>query len=224
MTKIVSLRTALLMAGTVLLAGGSSAVAQEGVAVRNILGTMGIINPDRDAIRYRERAPLVLPPKMDLREPLAAERMAVNNPQWPADPDVVSRNRRAAEERRPLTDSEVRRMSENNPRLSVEELRAGRTASSSRDVDYARHSGDKWGVRLSPDELRSKAKPDEDAADEGPSAEPNRKVLTDPPTGMRRSATGKGVKPSFAPKIDQQEYDANPMNWVRRQFSSSDDE
>jgi hypothetical protein len=161
---------------------------------------------------------------MELREPLASERMAVNNPQWPADPDVVARKRRLAEERRPLTDSEIRRMSENNPRLTAEEMRAGRTASASRDVDYARHSGDKWGVRLSPDELRSKAKVDDDAADQGPGYEPSRRALTDPPAGMRRSASGKAVKPTFAPKIDQQEYDANPMNWVRRQFSSSDED
>jgi hypothetical protein len=209
-----------------LLMGGTPARAEEGVAIKNLLGTMGVISPERDPIRYRERAPLVLPPKMNLREPAAADNLAVNNPQWPKDPDVEAKNRRAAEERRPVTLSDTRRMSENNPRLSVDEIRAGRDPSAKSGIDPKLHRGDNARdvLLLSPAEMRSKAKSDDD--DVGlANGEPERRSLSEPPSGMRKSATGGPIRPTnAAPKVDQQERDANPMTWLTRKFSSGDEE
>ena len=84
-----------------LLAAGGAAQAEEGVAFKNLMGTIGIIPAEKDPIRYRERAPLVLPPKAELPAPAAS--YASSNPQWPNDPDVAARRRRADEARSPGT-------------------------------------------------------------------------------------------------------------------------
>ena len=93
------------------------------MAIKNLLGNMGVIPKDKDPIQYRERAPLVLPPKLDLPAPAAAEGFASANPQWPKDPDVAAKKRRIVEQNRPVTESDIRRMSENNPMLSIDEIR-----------------------------------------------------------------------------------------------------
>ena len=209
------------------LAAGS-AQAQEGLAMKSVLGKMGIIPEEKDPIRYRERAPLVLPPKgTDLREPLAPADYA-SNPQWPNDPDVVERRRRDAESRRPATESELYRMSERNPRLSPEEMRTGRTASANaggaRAPGYARGDDARDQLYLSPDQLRAGRKTGEDEDGAAP-AEPRRRTLAEPPSGMRRSASGKRIESVAAdPRVDQQALDANPLTWIKKQFRSSDED
>jgi hypothetical protein len=205
---------------------GAPARAEEGVAIKNLLGNMGIISPERDSIHYRERAPLVLPPKMDLREPSAKGGLAAANPAWPKDPDVEAKNRRAAEERKPVTLSETRRMSENNPRLTVDELRTGRDPSAKSGVDPKLHRGDNARdvLLMSPDELRAKRKNDGDDAKLA-AGEPERRSLAEPPAGMRKSAMGGPIQASTsAPRIDQQQQDASPINWLTRKFSSGDED
>jgi hypothetical protein len=214
-----------LVCGLLALVGASGpAVAEEGVAIKNLLGNMGLVPRERDPIRYRERAPLVIPPKADLPPPAGAETYASANPQWPKDPDVVAKRRRADEERRPVTWSETRRMSDKEARLSPEELRApGRKAKEApREAGWFVGDESRASYMLTPDQLRATARgpnePDPDAV------EPARKVLTDPPSGMRKSAMGGAVKRDFQPRIDQQANDANPLNWIRKQFSSDEDE
>jgi hypothetical protein len=224
MTSTMSARLGLACGLAALAMASVPARAEEGVAIKNFLGNMGLISPERDTIRYRERAPLVLPPKMDLRAPSAGS-LAATNPQWPKDPDVEAKNKRAAEERKPVTYSETRRMSENNPRLSVDELRAGRDPNARAEIDPKGHRGDNARdvLLLSPNELRSKAKPDDDVL-LAAGAEPDRRSLTEPPTGMRKSASGAIRADTSAPRIDQQQQDANPINWLTRKFSSSDED
>ncbi|HEV7872537.1 MAG TPA: hypothetical protein VGO82_00225 [Enterovirga sp.] len=224
MTSTMSARLGLACGLAALAMASVPARAEEGVAIKNFLGNMGLISPERDTIRYRERAPLVLPPKMDLRAPSAGS-LAATNPQWPKDPDVEAKNKRAAEERKPVTYSETRRMSENNPRLSVDELRAGRDPNARAEIDPKGHRGDNARdvLLLSPNELRSKAKPDDDVL-LAAGAEPDRRSLTEPPTGMRKSASGTIRADNSAPRIDQQQQDANPINWLTRKFSSSDED
>ncbi len=217
MTDFRFARLGLFCAATMALAFGSTAHAQEGVAIKNLLGSMGIISPEKDPIRYRERAPLVLPPKMELRAPASGESYA-SNPQWPNDPDVAARNRRAAEQRRPVTESEVRRMSDNNPRLTIDEIRAGRNPNG---PGPGRHKSDRDGVWMSPTELTAGPK---SGNDQVASATPVRRTLTDPPSVMR-APTGAGrAGGDFQGKIDQQEQDANPINWLTRAFRPSEDD
>lgn len=203
---------------------GGAAVAQEGVAVKNLLGNIGLIPKEKDPIRYRERAPLVVPPKAELRPPMA-ESFASTNPQWPNDPDVSARRSRAAEERRPVTWSETRRMSENNPRLTLEELRRGRSARGS-DPNPAPHRGDndRASILMTPDQLRAGRPGAARDAEQAAAGETQRRVLTDPPSAMRRSATGGKVNPDFEPRVDQQTLDANPMTWLTRKFRSEDED
>ena len=202
--------------------GTATARAEEGVAFKNIMGTIGLIPKEKDPIRYRERAPLVLPPKAELRPP--ASSYASSNPQWPNDPDVAEKRRRADEARNPVTWSETRRMSDNNARLSPQELQGGRVSGGQSAVPGS-HRGDNARdvLLLSPDQLRAAPRSDEDDR-KAAVGEPARKTLTDPPTGMRRSASGGTVRADTAPKVDQQQRDATPMNWLTRKFNGEQDD
>lgn len=78
--------------------------------VRNVLTTLGL-RRGTDDIEYRERSPLVVPPRMNLPPPEAA---ATRAPNWPVDPDVKRRknaeNKRRfdeVEDTRPLRPSEL---------------------------------------------------------------------------------------------------------------------
>lgn len=208
----------------VLLGTGSFARAEEGVAIKNLLGNMGLVPRERDPIRYRERAPLVIPPKSELRPPAGADTFASANPQWPNDPDVVAKRRRADEEKRPVTWSETRRMSDKEARLSPDELRApGRTpAGAPREAGWFKGDNSRDSYLLTPDQLRTVTADEKEG--EAAGTEPSRKVLTDPPTGMRKAAMGGTVKRDYQPRIDQQAVDANPLNWIRKQFSGDEDE
>jgi hypothetical protein len=227
MTRFASARIGLACGVAALTFGaGNGARAEEGVAFKNLMANMGILSPERDPIRYRERAPLVLPPKAQLPEPMTGG-LAASNPAWPKDPDVETKKRRAAEERTPVTYSETRRMSENNPRLTVEEMRGGRNPSAANAPDPKLHRGDsaRDQLYLTPDQLRSTAKRSDDDDAKLAAGEPQRRTLTEPPSGMRKSATGGRIAASnAAPHIDQQQADANPINWLTRKFQSSDDE
>lgn len=198
--------------------------AEEGVAMKSLLANMGIVAPERDPIRYRERAPLVLPPKLELRDPTSPDRMVINDPRWPKDADVEVKRRRAEEERKPVTYSEIRRMSDRNPRLTNEELRTGRSGGPDAQRDPRLNRGDNARdvLLLSPDELRGKAKAD-DVATLG--VEPERRSLTEPPPGMRKPAnSGRITTSSAAPRVDQQAADASPMAWLTRKFRGGEDD
>jgi hypothetical protein len=70
----------------------------KGNSLMDVLDFVGLgEKKDDDVIFYRERAPLVLPPKTELRQPAppAQERTA----NWPKDPEVVRAQKRAAENR-----------------------------------------------------------------------------------------------------------------------------
>ena len=202
------------------LAAVAPAQAEEGVAIKNLLGQVGLIPREKDPIHYRERAPLVIPPKAALPLPTPSERYASSNPDWPTDPDVAAKRRRADEERRPVTWSETRRMSENNPMLSAAEMQKGRIANAPQ-MTAGGHRGDNARDVLlaNPDGARQ-------AEVETPivNGEPVRKDLTDPPTGMRRIASRGKAAVDYQPRIDQQQADANPINWLTRKFKGGDDD
>ncbi len=78
--------------------------------INNVLNGLGLRSGAGD-IDYRERSPLVLPPKINLPPPQA--NAAAGTPGWPVDPDVKRRkeesNRRRdeVEESRPLRPNEL---------------------------------------------------------------------------------------------------------------------
>jgi hypothetical protein len=55
--------------------------------ISNLMSGIGATNMDNKGIDYRERSPLVIPPKIDLPPPGSAAT-EIRDPNWPKDPDV----------------------------------------------------------------------------------------------------------------------------------------
>jgi hypothetical protein len=200
------------LAGAVLAAAGAR--AEEGVLMKSLLGTIGIIPEDRDAIDYRERAPLVLPPRMDLREPSRADGAQARNAQWPNDPEMVARKREEAEARVPVTESQARRMNDRE-RLSPEEMQGGRRQTSSYSQPQPAKGEGKDSYWIRPDILRSQGRSGGDDTSVLADGEPNRTRLAQPPSGMRKPAPGAPVKADSEPVVREDE--ADPRAFQRQQ-------
>jgi hypothetical protein len=197
-------------AGALVLAAASGASAQEeGVAMKSILGSMGIIPKDRPNIEYRERAPLVLPPKMELRAP--ADRAAVESraANWPKDPDVIAARKEAAEARTPWTSTELYKNSEGK-RLSIEEMRAGRRPGANAPADPATQGNRADKSRMEPDELRSYTQ-----AAPKLSGNLERRTLSDPPQALLNAASNAPLKASQDP-VRMEDPDS-PGAFIRQQ-------
>lgn len=169
------------------------AAAQDGSFFNSILGAIGVIEPEREEIEIRERPPLVVPPQLNLRTPKDPERLA-QDPNWPRDPDVADRKRRAADARVPVTETE-RRRTQQDPRLNYQQLRAVRGAPGQQAANTPRGSvGDDNREELywRPMEEGRRAastfqsRPQAQALAHG--QEPARQALTDPPAGLRMPA------------------------------------
>lgn len=178
-----------------LLVASSGASAQEGEVVKSILGSIGIIPKEKPPIVYNERAPLVLPPKMELRPPAPGGGVEARNGNWPNDPDVAAARKAAADARTPYTSTELYKNSEGK-RLSIEEMRAGRNPN-----NYVSVPGPVGGQAdksiMTPDELRAFS-PKEEAKLEGDGLE--RRYLSDPPAGLLKAAGGAPLKASADPQ------------------------
>ncbi len=152
------------------------------------------ISEEKPEIEYRERAPLVVPPKTEL--PAPRERAAAANPNWPKDPDVTARKAKEAEANKP------RVMRQDAERLSVDEMRAGRKAGAGvPGTPSTEPGGSAYAASINaspwihPDELRAieKRATAATAASAAAGAEPDRRYLTDPPKGYRKPAPGAPV-------------------------------
>jgi hypothetical protein len=60
--------------------------------IESIMAGIGGTNMDNRGIDYRERSPLVVPPKLDLPPPETA-KTDIKDPNWPKDPDEVRRKK-----------------------------------------------------------------------------------------------------------------------------------
>src|SRR5947209_8434472 len=58
--------------------------------IEGIMAGIGGTNMENKGIDYRERSPLVVPPKLNLPPPQAA-KAEINQPNWPKDPDAQRR-------------------------------------------------------------------------------------------------------------------------------------
>ncbi len=183
--------------------------AEEGELIKNFLGSIGVIPGEREPIEYRERPPLVLPPRMELREPLTPGSVQARNPQWPTDPDVASRRRTETEAQLPAGTDEQSRITRGNGRLSSEEVRAGRKAGAQLPDQPVTRNDRSW---VNPDVLRAQhqARRTDTAASEGV-----RRSLTDPPSSYRQSATGKPIEKSFEAPV--RDNPADPKTLIREQ-------
>ena len=159
----------------------------------------------------RDRAPLVLPPKMMLRQPLPAG--AQRPASWPIDPDLV-RRRKEAEDDKIITTLDSNRF--RGQPLSKQDLLAGRGAtapvqepvpiqclgSRSRDCQWVR-----------PDVLRSQGIKTVEAPVLALGSEPQRKYLVQPPAGYRKVT--KDVKITQSAPVEKEDA-SNPLSFFKK--------
>lgn len=155
------------------------AKAQEGGMFTALFDSLGWGTP-KPEIDYRERAPLVVPPKRELVSP--QERAASRNTQWPNDPDVERRKRELNEARLPVPTYQER------PELPAREMQAGRKAGAGvgHTAQGILNDNHRDLMIIHPDVLRSTGIKKDEVLAVG--EEPPRRYLTDPPTGYRRAS------------------------------------
>ncbi len=196
-----------------LLVAATGAYAEEGEAVKSILGSIGIIPKEKPPIVYNERAPLVLPPKMDLPAPMPGGGAEARNGNWPNDPDVAARRRAAAEARTPYTNTEAYKIQEGR-RLSIDEIRAGRNPNNYTKQVPTKVDRQADISRMSPDELRAFAK-DDKVELQGDGLE--RRYLSDPPGTLLKAQGGGRIKASADPVVSGDPD--SPQAFIRQQQS-----
>src|SRR5215468_4787563 len=154
--------------------------------IEGIMKGIGGTNMENTGIDYRERSPLVVPPKLDLPPP-AATSADVKAPNWPKDPDEARRKAAIAARKKENKDP----VAAARP-LTPSELNVGRTAGKSdvRGSDSLQPGGEPGAhAVLSPSQLgyeggfmgMFKGNKSETAEFKG---EPTRDSLTQPPASM----------------------------------------
>jgi hypothetical protein len=169
--------------------------------IEGIMAGIGGTNMENKGIDYRERSPLVVPPKIDLPPP-ASTSADVKAPNWPKDPDVQRQKAAAAARKKANKDPiEAARI------LTPSELAAGKTAAASRTNNDPVQPGNSFNNPiLSPSQLGYTGgfsglfggNKTETAPFKG---EPTRESLTQPPPGYQTPspnfAYGTGPKESL---------------------------
>lgn len=197
------LRLTALASSTVLAMGLWAATAQQAAAqnpVTDLLTGFGILSSDTPEIDYRERAPLVVPPREGLREPQPGIEQRAGN--WPVDPDVERRKRAASNRLLPMPFQH----GNERPELSAADLRAGRRANTATQAP-ARSAIENERYELLYQPMQQMTEADKRRADAAqdltPGSEPPRRSLAEPPAGYRRAT--QIVKPkrdNFVPMGD----------------------
>src|SRR5215813_2023696 len=110
-SKTLRLSAALLGVGLLMLAGAARAGDDdeddktfEEKVIEGLMKGIGATNMENSDINYRERSPLVVPPKIDLPPPSSASTdKAV--PNWPKDPDEARRRAEIAKRKKDKKDT-----------------------------------------------------------------------------------------------------------------------
>lgn len=178
--------------------------------LRGVLEGIGLRRDDSKSIDYHERSPLVIPSNTaQLPPPEKTEGVAVANPNWPKDPDVMRRQQEAAfEKNRNISDERER---EQNP-LSPNQLTPGgkNRRVNTADIPGSQAGPDGFGNPLKPSELGYNgtlfgsmfgSKADPAARFTG---EPARTSLTEPPSGYQTPSPAEPYGPAqaAAPKAE----------------------
>jgi len=155
--------------------------------IRGIMHGIGAVDGTEKGIDYRERSPLVVPPKLNLPPPESANATPKAN--WPKDPDVQERRKaRRAEKNRD-------KYKEWGQVLTPEEMKVGTArvksaTSSPQPGDNPFSAGAGEGAVLSPSQLGFKGFGNIFGSSDKPESapfpgEPPRESLTQPPTGYQ---------------------------------------
>lgn len=169
--------------------------------IEGIMAGIGGTNMENRGIDYRERSPLVVPPKLDLPPP-ASSSAEVKAPNWPKDPDEARRKAAIAARKKENKDPrEAARI------LTPAELAVGKTAAPARTNSDPVQPGSSYNNPiLSPSQLGYNGgfsglfggSKTETAPFKG---EPTRESLTQPPAGYQTPspnfAYGTGPKESL---------------------------
>ena len=174
--------------------------------IGNIMSGLGGTNMESKGIEYRERSPLVVPPKLDLPRP-AGSSAAANAPNWPKDPDEARRKAAIAARKKDNKDPTLSART-----LTPSELNVGRTAAPARtNNDPIQPGTTNNAPQLSPSQLgyegglfgMFKGNKSESAEFKG---EPPRQSLVEPPAGYQTPspnyAYGTGPKESLNKNYD----------------------
>jgi len=152
--------------------------------VDGLMRGVGATNMENRGIDYRERSPLVVPPRIDLPPPVTASK-DVKDPNWPKDPDEARRKAAIAARKKKAPDP----IQAARP-LTPAEMEVGRTAPSARSSNEPIEPGVSTSPMLSPSQLgfdgrfssllggnKTESKPFK--------GEPDRDSLTQPPPGYQ---------------------------------------
>ena len=168
--------------------------------IEGIMAGIGGTNMENKGIDYRERSPLVVPPKIDLPPP-AGTSAEVKAPNWPKDPDEQRRKAAVAARKKdnkdPIAAARI---------LTPAELAVGKTAAPQRNSDPVTPGTNNNNPILSPSQLGYNGgfsglfggNKSETAPFKG---EPTRETLTMPPPGYQTPSSsfayGTGPKDSL---------------------------
>lgn len=182
--------------------------------IDEVLEGIGLKTKERDPIDYRERAPLVVPPSgAKLRTP--EDSAAARNGQWPQDPDVLARRRKAEQAKLPSG----YQANETRDTLLVGpgegRKRNNMAGVPTRGAGSVGGEGSNPATAVSPDQVgRIMASSSDKPLT--PGTEPNRQFLTEPPKGYRRAAAGAPVKRTVEPmRPSSEEVEMNVMRQQR---------
>ncbi|EJN11692.1 hypothetical protein PMI42_04976 [Bradyrhizobium sp. YR681] len=116
--------------------------------IDNLMSGIGAKSMEKRGIEYRERSPLVVPPKLDLPPPAGTE--AKNAPNWPKDPDERRRKEAIAQRKKAVKATENWQAAQP---LTPAEMRAGTAAAPERTSNDPIQPGTNGNPSLSPAEL-----------------------------------------------------------------------
>jgi hypothetical protein len=207
-----ALRLAAIVLGIGLVMSANAARAQdddeddstfEEKIIKQIMTGIGGTNMENTGIDYRERSPLVIPPKTELPPPASAA-VEAPVPNWPKDPEVRKRKEAKAARKKDNKDPiEASRV------LTPSELAVGKTAPAKRQAETNQPGESGANAILSPSQLGYEGglkglfggSKTETAPFKG---EPARDTLTMPPSGYQTPspnfAYGTGTKESLVQK------------------------
>ena len=205
-----------LAAAAVLAAVLPAAPAQAQSLGQNVFTRLlGFGSDEEPAINYSERAPIVVPPRRDLRQP-ADPSVLAQDPSWPKDPDEKKRRKKRIEggvgpatskAETLLTPAELAAGGHGGPLLDT----SGQTAL---QIEAERR---RLLRPISPLEMKKKMHLAQDETPLVPGVEPPRRSLVDPPPGLRAPVA---TAPLAGDEPLPSEVSAGEVPFYKRWFSS----
>ncbi|MBR0708753.1 MULTISPECIES: hypothetical protein [Bradyrhizobium] len=154
--------------------------------IDNLMSGIGAKSMEKKGIEYRERSPLVVPPKLDLPPPAGTE--AKNAPNWPKDPDEKRRKEAIAQRKKAVKATESWQAA--RP-LTPAEMKAGQVAAPERTSNDPIQPGTNGNPSLSPAQLGfsgglwNMMKGGNGSEEKKFESEPPRQSLVEPPPGYQ---------------------------------------